>query len=84
MTEVDRARVQEMQCIKNQYDRWLNEKDANLGVFVSKFNTYRQKKSEQIRMAEAEIVKLFEYTTQLENVLEGVERGTYQLQSKQG
>jgi hypothetical protein len=53
----------------------LNEKDKALSVFVDSFNVYRTKKSEQLRMAEREIVRLYDYTEQIENILDNVEKG---------
>jgi hypothetical protein len=42
---------------------------------VDSFNVYRTKKSEQLRMAEREIVRLYDYTEQIENILDNVEKG---------
>ena len=47
--------------------------------FVEAFNTYRTKKAEQLRLAEHEIVRLYEYTEKIEKILEDVEKGKFQV-----
>jgi hypothetical protein len=69
---------------KQQYEHWLREKDSSLEEFIKKFNDYRKKKSEQLRMAEKEIVRLYSHTEQLEVILDGVEKGVYLVQQRQG
>jgi hypothetical protein len=73
-----------MENLKRQYEYWLDEKDKALNGFVEAFNAYRAKKAEQLRMAEKEIVKLYEYTEQIEQILDNVEKGVYQVKQKQG
>jgi len=77
-------RVVELQNIKRQYEHWLKEKDRTLVEFVEKFNKYRVKRSEHLRQCEKEIVTLYEYTEQIEIILDGVEKGKYLVQQKQG
>ena len=48
------------------------------------FNAYRLKKSEQLRLAEHEIVRLYNYTEKIEKILEDVEKGRFQVQKVQG
>jgi hypothetical protein len=70
--------------LRAQYEHWVTEKDRVLESFVEKFNAYRTKKAEQLRLCEKEIVRLHEYTEQIEQILDGVEKGKYQVQQKQG
>lgn len=77
-------RVVELENIKRQYEHWLKEKDRTLVEFVEKFNKYRVKRSEHLRQCEKEIVTLYEYTEQIEIILDGVEKGKYLVQQKQG
>ncbi len=84
LSHLERNRIQEIENLRKQYEYWLNEKDKALSGFVEAFNLYRTKKSEQLRMAEKEIVKLYEYTEQIEQILDNVEKGVYQVKQKQG
>jgi hypothetical protein len=84
MLKIDKSRKTELVNIKNQYDYFLSEKDKSLSSFVENFNKYRTKKTEQLRMAEQEIVKLYDYTEKIEVILDNVEKGVYQVQKKQG
>jgi len=77
-------RMVELSNIKRQYEHWLKEKDRTLVEFVEKFNKYRVKRSENLRQCEKEIVSLYEYTEQIEIILDGVEKGKYLVQQKQG
>lgn len=54
-----------------------------LSGFVDSFNAYRVKKSEQLRMAEREIVKLYDYFEQLEAVLQGACDGKFLVRIKE-
>jgi hypothetical protein len=62
ISQLEQTRVLELDKTKKQYEHWLLEKDKALGEFVEKFNSYRTKKTEQLRMVEKEIVILYEYT----------------------
>jgi len=84
LVKLETSRVSEISMIKQQYEHWLREKDSSLEEFVKKFNDYRKKKSEQLRMAEKEIVRLYSHTEQLEVILDGVEKGVYLVQQRQG
>lgn len=84
LTHLEKTRELEISNMKKQYDYWLQEKDKALSGFVDAFNLYRNKKTEQLRMAEQEIVKLYEYTEQIETILDNVEKGVYQVKQKQG
>jgi hypothetical protein len=84
LSHLEKSRADEIVNLKKQYDYWLDEKDKALSGFVESFNSYRDKKAEQLRMAEKEIVKLYEYTEQLEQILDNVEKGVYQVRQKQG
>jgi hypothetical protein len=84
LLKLENSRVSEINMIKQQYDHWLKDKDNSLEEFVKKFNEYRKKKSEQLRMAEKEIVRLYSHTEQLEVILDGVEKGIYLVQQRQG
>ena len=77
-------RKSELENMKLQYEHWLKEKDRTLLEFVEKFNKYRVKRSEHLRQCEKEIVTLYEYTEQIETILDGVEKGKYLVQQKQG
>lgn len=74
---IDKSRLAEQAHIRSQYDFWLEEKDMALSGFVDSFNTYRAKKSEQLRMAEREIVKLYDSFELLEQVLQNAQKGKY-------
>lgn len=84
LATLEKSRKAELDNLRSQYEHWVAEKDRVLESFVGKFNTYRTKKAEQLRMCEKEIVRLHEYTEQIENILDGVEKGKYQVQKKQG
>lgn len=84
LKHVDKSRLDEIENIKKQYQHFLDEKDKALSGFVESFNAYRAKKAEQLTMAEREIVRLYDYTEQLETILDNVEKGKYQIKQKQG
>ena len=84
LLKLDESRLHELDLIKKQYEYWLLEKDKALSGFVDNFNKYRSKKSEQLRLAEHEIVRLFDYTEKVERILEDVEKGKFQMQQTQG
>lgn len=84
LKHLEQGRLTELSNIKNQYEHFLLEKDKALSGFVEAFNKYRTKKSEQLRMAESEIVRLYDYTSKIEQILEDAENGKYQLQQTQG
>ncbi len=77
-------RVEQMKLMKIQYEHWLTQKDNALEEFVHRFNAHRTKKAEQLRMCEKEIVRLYTYTEKLEEILDGVEKGQFRVQQKQG
>jgi len=81
---MDRSRLEQLADIRSQYNFWLEEKDKALISFVEQFNGYRTKKTEQLRMAECEIVKLFEYIVQVEGVLENAQKGKYEVRQRIG
>eukprot|EP00606_Chrysophyceae_sp_TOSAG23-5_P000164 GSChrysophyteH2.ASY1.ANO1.1021.1 assembled CDS len=84
LKELEVKRISELENMKLQYVHWLQEKDRTLIDFVAKFNKYRTKKSEHLRQCEKEIVTLYEYTEQLEKILDNVEKGRYMVKQKQG
>lgn len=84
LRSIDRSRLQELDNVRKQYEHFLEEKDKALQGFVEAFNAYRAKKTEQLRMAEREIVRLYDYTEQIETILDNVEKGKYQVKQKQG
>lgn len=84
VAQLDKSRLNELANLRHQYNNWLDEKDKALSGFVQAFNEYRSKKSEQLRMAEREIVRLYDYTAQVEALLEAIEKGKYQISQKQG
>lgn len=81
---MDRSRLEQLADIRSQYNFWLEEKDKALISFVEQFNGYRKKKTEQLRMAECEIVKLFEYNVQVEGVFENAQKGKYEVRQRIG
>eukprot|EP01038_Epipyxis_sp_PR26KG_P006964 gene6964-9519_t len=80
---IEKSRKEELAHIRLQYEHWLTEKDKVLSGFVDSFNKYRVKKVEQLRMAESEIVRLFNYTEKLEEILDDVESGKFQVEKRQ-
>jgi hypothetical protein len=84
LKHVDKSRLDEIENIKKQYEYWLDEKDKALSGFVEAFNAYRVKKAEQLTMAEREIVRLYDYTEQIENILDDVEKGKFSVKQRQG
>lgn len=84
LNQINTNHAQEIVNIRKQYEYYLTEKDKALSGFVEAFNAYRNKKSEQLRMAEREIVHLYDYTEQIEIILDNVEKGKYQVKQKQG
>ena len=83
LKEIENSRQAELAHIKSQFDFWLEEKDKALSGFVDNFNAYRAKKSEQLRMAEREIVHLYEYYAELDRVLEDARRGKFYVRPKE-
>lgn len=81
---LEKCRQNELNNLKKQYEHWMCEKDKALSGFVDAFNLYRNKKIEQLTMAEGEIVRLYDYTEQLETILDNVEKGKYSMKQKQG
>ena len=84
MKAMDRSRLEQLADIRSQYNFWLEEKDKALISFVEQFNAYRTKRTEQLRMAECEIVKLFEYIVQVEKVLDNAQKGKYEVRQRIG
>jgi predicted TIM-barrel fold metal-dependent hydrolase len=84
MTKLSAAHEHEIGAQKKQYDFFLSEKDKSLIDFTEKFNAFRTKKTEQLRMCEQEIIKLFEYIEQIDLILDNVEKGVYKVEQKQG
>eukprot|EP01036_Dinobryon_divergens_P027569 gene27569-36366_t len=84
LNHMEKSRLEEIDLMKKQYEHWLTEKDKALSGFVEGFNAYRLKKSEQLRLAEHEIVRLYNYTEKIEKILEDVEKGRFQVQKVQG
>jgi len=74
----------ELTNVKKQYEYWLKEKETALEAFAEKFNVYRGKKTEQLKMCEAEIIKMYEYMVKTDDILDGVERGVYKVERYQG
>ena len=74
----------ELSNVKKQYEYWLKEKEVALEAFTERFNVYRAKKTEQLKMCEGEIIKMFEYMTVTDDILDGVERGVYRVERYQG
>jgi hypothetical protein len=74
----------ELKGQKKQYEFFLGEKDKSLEDVSEKFNQYRTKKTEQLRLCEQEIIKLFEYTEKIDLILDNVEMGVYKVEQKQG
>ena len=81
---VEDAAASELTNTKKQYEYWLGEKETALGAFAEQFNAYRTKKTDQLKMCEQEIVKLYEYTTVVDGILDGVEKGVYKVERHQG
>jgi hypothetical protein len=84
LKKIDHSRLGELSHVRSQFDFWLEEKDKALSGFVDAFNAYRNKKSEQLRMAEKEIVKLYEYYEELDNCLTDAKRGKFYMRPKDG
>jgi hypothetical protein len=84
LVHIDKSRLHELENVRRQYEHFLEEKDKALQGFVDAFNAYRAKKTEQLRLAEREIVRLYDYTEQIETILDNVERGKYHMKQKQG
>lgn len=84
LKKLETSRVFEIDNIRKQYTHYLLDKDRALSGFVETFNKYRTKKSEQLRMAEREIVRLYDYTAKIEQILEDAEAGKFQIVQHQG
>lgn len=82
LLNIDKSRINEINHIKLQYNYYLEEKDKALNNFVDEFNQYRTKKSEQLRMAEQEIVKLYDYFMALETILNETQKGKYYFKTR--
>lgn len=67
---------------RSQYESWLKQKDIKLGEFVEKFNVYRKKKLEQLRMCEKEIISMFEYTEKVDSLLDDLESGQFKVRQQ--
>lgn len=84
LKKLEESRVEEISNIRGQYERWLADKDALLERFMNDFNKYRQKKSNQLKMCENEIIRIFDYTERIDAILDAVERGEYRIRQAQG
>lgn len=84
MAKKEESRLFEIENIKKQYAHFLLDKDRALSGFVESFNRYRTKKADQLRMAEREIVNLYDYTATIEQILEDAENGKFQIIQHQG
>jgi hypothetical protein len=84
LESLETIRVEERANVKMQYDHWLQEKDSSLADFVEKFNKYRSKKGEQLKMCEKELVAMYEYAEKIDRILDEVERGTFRVKQSQG
>lgn len=82
VSALEKSRLAEIEAIRKQYEFWLEEKDRALSGFVDSFNAYRTKKSEQLRMAELEIVRLYDYLVQMEEIVNGAEKGNFKFRVK--
>lgn len=82
--QLEKSRVAELTHTKQQYEFWLRERDERLEKFVNNFNEYRQKKRDNLRTCEKEIICLYEYSVRLEEILHDVEWGKYPIQQRQG
>lgn len=78
--ELEQSRQLELSNQKQQYEYWLKKKDETLVQMTNGFNNYRQKKSNQLRKCELEIIKLFQYVDSLETILRKAENGEYYTQ----
>jgi hypothetical protein len=81
---LEEVRNEERTNVKKQYDHWLQEKDQALADYVEKFNKYRAKKGEQLKMCEKELIGMYEYTETIDRILDEVERGTFRVKQNQG
>lgn len=68
---------------KQQYEYWLAQKDNKLAKMTEAMVKFKEKKSNQLRKCENEIVALYSYTQQLEDVLRQIENGKYYFQQRQ-
>ncbi|KAJ1421306.1 P-loop containing nucleoside triphosphate hydrolase protein [Ochromonadaceae sp. CCMP2298] len=82
LRELDKSRGAELESVKRQFRFWMEEKDKALSGFVDAFNAYRTKKSEQLRMAEREIVKLYDNYALLEGLVAAARSGKYPIRFK--
>lgn len=73
------GRQAEIQNIKQQYEYWLDKKHAEAKKFVSDFNLYREKKNAIIAALEGEIIKLYNYSVGVKDVVEGIGQGRYEM-----
>jgi hypothetical protein len=84
LESLESSQNHELKGQKKQYEFFLSEKDKSLESVSEKFNQYRTKKTEQLRLCEQEIIKLFEYTEKIDLILDNVEMGVYKVEQKQG
>jgi hypothetical protein len=80
LTELEEARVIEIDMLKQQYEYWLSKKDDLLASFVDKFNEYRERKNANLRSCEKEMSEMLQHLERNENVLRNVENGRYFMQ----
>jgi hypothetical protein len=76
---IEFGRTVEIENIKQQYEFWLNKKQKEAEKFVADFNTYRMKKNNTLAEYEAELLKLYNYSTSMRTILRGISEGSYQM-----
>ncbi|GMH74374.1 hypothetical protein TrLO_g3214 [Triparma laevis f. longispina] len=76
---IEFGRTVEIENIKQQYEFWLNKKQKEAEKFVADFNVYRTKKNATLAEYEAELLKLYSYSTSMRTILRGISEGSYQM-----
>lgn len=80
LSELEEARVIEIDMLKQQYEYWLSKKDDLLASFVDKFNEYRDRKNANLKACEREMSEMLVHLERNDNVLRNVENGRYFMQ----
>lgn len=78
----DSRRV-ELLAQQSQYEYWLKQKDEKLEAIVEEFNKAHDKKNQQQRKIEQEVVQLFEHAADLEDIIYKAENGKFFFQQFQ-
>lgn len=69
---LEAGREAQVAMLKQQYEYWMGEKDKRLQQFVEELNEYRAKKEQQLKQCDEELLRLYDFASALESILQKV------------